>query len=48
MKFQMSLKIESTGSIEFLKEFCGYCYTEYEKKFNDEVENTDSITHYMG
>ena len=47
MKFQMSLKIESTGSIQFLKEFCGYCYGEYEKKFLGKIECTDSITHYI-
>ena len=46
MKFQMSLKIES-GDIQFLKEFCGYCYAEYEKNFLGKVECTDSITHYV-
>jgi len=47
MKFQMDIKIESTGSIEFLKEFCGFCYQEYQKRFLGKIKNTDSITHYV-
>ena len=47
MKFQMDIKIESTASIEFLKEFCGFCYQEYQKRFLGKIKNTDSITHYV-
>jgi hypothetical protein len=47
MKFQMDIKIESTESIEFLKEFCGFCYQEYQKRFLGKIKNTDSITHYV-
>ena len=47
MKFQMDIKIESTGSVEFIKEFIGFCYQEYEKRFLGKIKNTDSITHYV-
>ena len=47
MKFQMDIKIQSTASVEFLKEFCGFCYQEYQKRFLGKIKNTDSITHYV-
>ena len=47
MKFQMDIKIESTGSVELIKEFCGFCYKEYEKRFLGKIKTTDTITHYV-
>tara|TARA_B100000989_G_C19527118_1_gene467538 strand:- start:1514 stop:2725 length:1212 start_codon:yes stop_codon:yes gene_type:complete len=47
MKFKMDIKIKTTGSIEFIKEFCNTCYEEFEKRYLGKTKNTDSITHYI-